>query len=95
MKATYTKTRNGWSVKLHNFAGSAANKGEYRTVNVTKKSGETKVEKIKIFWVGRDRFTGAQAALGSIVRERQNYGHYGDSQAAIDNEDFHGIYLDH
>ena len=69
IEGTYTKLKDGeWGVRLTgNLTG--VEKGDEFTIIVTKRSGETKAEEVKVLWIGADRFNeGGTCGLAKINR---------------------------
>lgn len=72
MKANYAKLQDGsWGVRLTKFELGEFRAGESLQVQVVKKSGESKLEDIKVFWAGKTQY--GACALARIERASGGY----------------------
>ena len=81
MKATYMKMRDGnWGVKVTATTIEVPVGLECR-MEVIKKSGEAKIEKIKVLWIGNDRYSNNMIAICKI-RDKQVRAYSSSGRAA-------------
>ena len=71
MSATYTKLKDGsWGIRIDGTATAG------QSITVTKKSGDTKAEKIsRVLWSGKDAKSGKNVSLCSIAQSGSSSGH--------------------
>jgi hypothetical protein len=81
MKATWTKLREGFGVRV---SGATPSPGQ--TIEVSKKSGGTSTVTIgRVIWRGKDKYTGEQVVLFTAVASRSS----GQGRSSSRDEGWH------
>ena len=79
---TWTRLANGcWGVKVR-CRGKSPSQNSIISVAVKRRDGETHTEKVKLFWIGTDRWSNSTIGLGSPIKDGYHLNYHGERAPA-------------